>query len=92
MIVLDSSDPVNVSLRNKPLLSGIGVTLTATTTAGPAAASTSTTTACDGGELLSWGTSVRQLLASLGGHLKMHYTVKVGKLHAVDQNGIPSSI
>ncbi len=87
MLVLD----VNVSLRNKTPLSGIGVTPTATTAAGPAMALTSTTMACDGGELSSWGNSVR-LLASLGGHVKLHYAVKVGKLCAVDQNGVLSSI
>jgi hypothetical protein len=50
MIVLDKDDLVDVSLRNKPPLSGIEVTPTETTSAGPAAAVTSTTT-CDGKEL-----------------------------------------
>ncbi len=42
MPVLDSGDFVNVSLRNKPLASSVGVTPTATTAAGPAATSTAT--------------------------------------------------
>ena len=81
MLILDSSDLVNVSLRNKPLLSGIGVTPTATTAACPAAAlaSASATTARDGRELPFWGSSFR-LLASLGGHVQLHYAVKVRKL------------
>ncbi len=92
MLLLDSGDLVDVSLRNKPLLSGVGVAPTATTAAGPAMASTSTsTTACDGGELSSLSSSLR-FLAALGGHVKLHYAVKVRKLRAVDQNGIPSSV
>ena len=91
MLVLDSSDLVDVSLRNKPPLSGIGVTPTATTTAGLATASASTTTACDCRELSSWGSSFR-LLALLGGHVKVHHAVKVRKLQTVDQDGVLSSI
>ena len=91
MLVLDSSDLVDVSLRNKSPLSGIGVTPTATTAAGSAVASTSTT-ACDGRELSSLGSSGFRFLATLGGHVKLHYAVKVRKLQTVDQDGIPSSI
>ena len=92
MLVLNSGDLVDVSLRNKPLLLGVKVAPTATTAAGPAAASTSnSTTACDGGELSSLSSSLR-FLAALGGHVKLHYAVKVRKLRAVDQNGVPSSV
>ena len=85
MLVLDSRDPVDVSLRNKPPLWGIGVTPIAITAAGPTAASASVTTAPrDSRELPSWGSSFG-LLASLGGHVQVHYAVKVRKLQTVDQ-------
>ncbi len=90
MLVLDSGDLVNVSLRNKPLLLGVGVAPTATTAAGPAAALTSTM-ACGGRELSSMMNNGFRFLAALGGHVKLHYAVKVRKLHVVDQDGIPSS-
>ena len=90
MLVLDSGDLVNVSLRNKPPLSGIGVAPTSTTAAGPAAASTSTT-ACDDGKLSSLVNSSFRFLAMLGGYVKLYYAVKVRKLRAVDQDGVPSS-
>jgi hypothetical protein len=44
MLVLDSSDLVDVILRNMSPLLGPGVTSTMATTAGPAAALTSSTT------------------------------------------------
>ncbi len=91
MLVLYSSDLVDFCLRNKPPLSGVGVTPTATTMAGPAAASASTTTAHDSRELPSWGGSFG-LLASLGGHIQLHHAVKIGKLRTVPQDGVPSSI
>jgi hypothetical protein len=68
MLVLDIGDLVDVSLRNKPPLSGIVVTSNATTAAGPAAASSSTA-ACDGGELLSLVNGNFRFLAALGGHV-----------------------
>jgi predicted RNA binding protein YcfA (HicA-like mRNA interferase family) len=92
MLVLDSSDLVNVSLRNKPPLSGLGVTPTATTAAGPAAAMTTSTTAVDGGEMSSLENRGFRFLATLGGHVQLHHAVKVRKLHTVGQDCIPSSV
>ncbi len=92
VLVLDSSDFVDVSLRNKPLASSVGVTPTATTVAGPAATSTATTAACDGGELASLGNTRVRFLASLRGHIQLHYAFKVRKLRTVDQDGIPGSV
>ena len=91
MLVLNTSDLVDVSLRNKPLLLGLGVTPTTTTAAGPAAALTSTT-ACDDREVSSLESSSFRFLAALGGHVQLHYAVKVRKLIAVDQDGVPSSL
>ena len=91
MLVLDTSDLVDASLRNKPPLLGLGVTPTATTAAGPAVASTSTT-ACDSGELSSLESSSFRFLATLGGHVQLHYAVKVRNLHAVDQDCVPISL
>ena len=77
MLVLNSSDLVNFSLRNKPLASGIGVTPTATTVAGPTTTSTVTAATCDGGDLVSWGNTRFRFLAALGGHIHVHHAVKV---------------
>ena len=63
VLVLNSSDLVDVSLRNKPPLSELGVTPTATTAAGPASAST--TTARDGAEVSSLKDSGFRFLAGL---------------------------
>ena len=91
MLVLDRSDLVNVGLRNKPLASSVGVTLTTTTAAGPAATSTATVAACDGGDLVSLGNTRFRFLASLGGHTHVHHAVEILKPRAVDHDGIPSS-
>ena len=82
MLVLDRSDLVNVGLRNKPLASSVGVTPTVTTAAGPAATSTATAAACDGGELASLGNTRVRFLASLGGHIQLHYAFKILKLRS----------
>ena len=91
MLVLNSSDLVNFSLRNKPLASGIGVTPTATTVAGPTTTSTVTAATCDGGDLVSWGNTRFRFLAALGGHIHVHHAVEVLEPRAVDHDGVPSS-
>ena len=80
--VLDVSDLVNVGLRDKPLSSSVGVAPAATTAAGPATTATATAAACDGGELASLGNIRVRFLASLGGHIQLHYAFKILKLRS----------
>jgi len=87
MLVLNSSDLVNFGLRNKPLASGIGVAPTATTAAGLAATTTATAAACDSRDLASWGSTRFRFLAALGGHIHVHYAVKVLEPQAVNHDG-----
>jgi len=92
MLVLDGSDLVNFSLRDKLLSSSVRVTPTATTAAGPAATSTATAAACDGGELASLGNTRVRSLASLGGHIHVHHALEILEPRAVDQDGVPSGV
>jgi len=92
MLVLDGSDLVNFGLRDKPLLSSVGVTPTATTAAGLAATLTANAAACDGGELVSLGNTRVRFLASLGGHIHVHHALEILEPRVVDQDGVPSGV